>query len=41
LEFRPKPTSEKGTRDAILRAEATINGAKYTLYSHPFPVTVK
>jgi hypothetical protein len=41
LEFRPKPTAEKGTREAVLRAETTVNGAKYITYSAPFPITVK
>jgi hypothetical protein len=41
LDLRSKPTSEKGARDAILRAEATVGGAKYVIYSQPFPLTVK
>jgi len=41
LDLRPKGTSEKGTRDAIVRAESVVNGAKYVTYSAPFPVTVK
>jgi hypothetical protein len=41
MTFRPRPTVEKGTRDAILRAEANVNGAKYVVYSAPFPITVK
>jgi hypothetical protein len=41
LELKAKPTAEKGTRDAILKAETTVNGARYTIYSQTFPVTVK
>jgi hypothetical protein len=41
LDLKAKPTAEKGTRDAILRAETTINGARYTIYSQTFPITVK
>jgi hypothetical protein len=41
LTIRPRTGVEKGTRDIILRAETTINGAKYTLYSAPFPLTIK
>ncbi len=41
LDLRPKPTAEKGTRDAIVKAEATIGSAKYVVYSQPFSLTVK
>ncbi|MDB5323683.1 MAG: hypothetical protein JWN40_5314 [Phycisphaerales bacterium] len=41
LDLRSKPTAEKGTRDAIVRAEVTVGGAKYVIYSQPFPLTVK
>lgn len=41
IDLRPKGNSEKGTRDAILKAETTVNGAKYVSFSPPFPVTVK
>ena len=41
LTFRSRPTVEKGVRDAILKAETTINGAKYVVYSQPFPITIK
>ena len=37
-----EPGVEKGTRDAVLRAETTTPaGARYVLYSQPFPITVK
>jgi hypothetical protein len=41
LALRPRNPIEKGTRDAIVRAEATVNGAKYVVYSQTFPLTVK
>jgi hypothetical protein len=42
LTFKAKPGVEKGTREAVLRAETTTPaGAKYVLYSQPFPITVK
>jgi hypothetical protein len=41
IAIRAKDTPEKGTRDAIIRAEATQGGAKYVVYSGVFPVTVK
>jgi hypothetical protein len=41
LDLRPKPTSEKGTRDAIIKAQTTLGNATYTTYSQPFPLTVK
>ncbi len=40
IDLRPKGTSEKGAREAILRAETTVNGAKYITYSPAFPITV-
>jgi hypothetical protein len=41
LTFKPKGGGDKGTRDAVLRAEATVGNAKYTVYSQTFPITVK
>jgi hypothetical protein len=41
LVLKANGTPEKGTRDAIVRAEATHNGAKYLIYSGIFPITVK
>ena len=41
LTFKPRPTVEKGSRDTILKAEANINVAKYTIYSSTFPITIK
>ncbi|MEZ0266743.1 MAG: PPC domain-containing protein [Phycisphaerae bacterium] len=41
LSFKARGNAEKGTRLAILRAEATVGDAKYVVYSEPFPITVK
>jgi hypothetical protein len=41
VDLRPRGNSEKGTRDAILRAQAMVNGATYITFSPPFPITIK
>jgi Bacterial pre-peptidase C-terminal domain len=41
ITLKAKDTPEKGTRDAIIRAEANEGGRKYVVYSGVFPVTVK
>jgi len=41
LNLKARGNAEKGTRLAILRAEATLGESKYVVYSEPFPITVK
>ena len=40
LSFRVQPASETGTRLAVLRAQAIVNGETYVQYSSVFPLTL-
>jgi len=41
LDLKPKTTAERGTRDAVIRAETSTPTGKWVTYSAPFPLTVK